>query len=304
MSVRELVPMRSHVCLPGDPVLLTHHNNNNNETPTVVIGDGLYPRGPALLSTYCAPVSATPIQNNNNNNENNNTIIKKYALASPAARRYEPREGDPVIAIVTRRQGQRSYFTWLEAGVQGYLETTAFDGATKTNYPRLKEGDAVYCYIKPTRHSSNYLDRNVHQNSIFQNKEGIEVELSCTAAEVGLPPKSWTSGEAHFGPLSGGQLLQLPLPYVKSLLTPHQNNNNHNKEAPTESSYLLELLSQHCSYEVVLGLNGYVWIRGAAHGTDSTAALRRTIAVSACLTEGQQDHTVGEMEARVASYFT
>ena len=314
-GVAELVPLKRHVCLPGDPVLMVQSG------AVVAVGGGLrllaQPTAASsaqndvtdvFLAEYCAPLEKST--------HHLHTHIPRYTVATPASRRYSPRSGDPVIAVVARKVSQHYYYCYMGGTALAYLDAVAFDGATKVSRPRLVEGDLVYCYVKP-RTAGTYVDGATGASS-----SGGEVEVACTAAEVGLPPKDWTSGEAVFGPLHGGRLLTLPLAYVRRLLAPlptaaagdeagSSSGPQHRKRAREEgseeaelpASFLLQLLGRRVPFEVAVGLNGLVWVRGLSSETDASVAARRTVAVSACITEAQYDATRAEMEARVESYF-
>lgn len=318
-GITELAPVRGHVCLPGDPVLMTQ------PSAVVAIGGGLRllaqpaPTPTAdgssqaltdvFLSEYCAPLQRS--------SHHLHTHVPRYTVPTPASRRYTPRAGDPVLAIIARKVSQHYYYCYIGGSALAYMDALAFDGATKVSRPRLVEGDVVYCYVKP-REGSSYVD-GVHRSvasEVFDTTG--EVEVSCTAAEVGLPPKDWASGEAVFGPLQGGRVLHLPLVYVRRLLTPmgsspekasaQQRKRDHTEGEGSDgdevpASYLLQLLGRRVPFEVAVGLNGLVWVRGLSSEADATAAARRTVAVSSCISEAQYDVTRAEMEARVEVYF-
>ncbi|KAK7198325.1 exosome complex exonuclease RRP40 [Novymonas esmeraldas] len=316
-GIETLAPLKGHVCLPGEPVLVVH------PTAVVAVGGGLrllaqpataakgsdaaHAVADVFLAEYCAPLQRSC--------HHLHTHIPRYAVPTPANRRYTPRSADPVIATVARKVSQHYYYCHIGGTTLAYLDAMAFDGATKVSRPRLVEGDVVYCYVKP-RAASTYADGAGAAAASGVCATASEVELSCTAAEVGLPPKDWTSGEAVFGPLRGGRVLHLPLAYTRRLLEPlptsvgapqHRKRSRADGEDGAETdvsaAYLLHLLSRRVPFEVAVGLNGVVWVRGLASDADTAAAARRTVAVSACIAEAQFDATGAEMEARVASYF-
>lgn len=286
----------------------------------VAIGGGLRPLAQASSSTtpatdvflaeYCAPLER--------DTHHLHTHVPRYSVPTPASRRYTPRTGDPVIAVVARKVSQHYYYCYTGAASLAYLDDLAFDGATKVSRPRLTEGDVIYCYVKP-RPASSYVDGSGGNASAraATSAAAAEVELSCMAAEVGLPPKDWTSGEAVFGPLHGGRVLHVPLAYARRLQTPipaaegpagrkrqrAAEGDGEGDDAEVPASYLLHLLGRRVPFEVAVGINGLVWVRGLTSEADPTAAARRTVAVSSCIAEGQYDATRAEMEARVEAYF-
>lgn len=266
--------MRSHVCLPGDVVLSV------GPEATVAIGGGLRPLvgGPRqqvfMVAEVCAPVGKAPLAGG----------LSRYTLDSPAARRYAYAVGDPVVAIVARKTSSLSYGLYTGGPALASLDALAFDGATKASRPRLLEGDVVFAHVRATAAASG------------------EAELSCVAAEAGLPPKDWTSGESAFGPLVGGRVVALPLSYARSLLTPcPAGDPSQWAAAAVPASYLLAMLGARVPFDVCVGANGLVWVRGQSSDVDPAAGVRRTVAVCACLTEAQYDATAEEMEARVAA---
>jgi exosome complex component RRP40 len=325
-GVTELVPLKGHVCLPGEPVLIVQPN------AVVAVGGGLrllshatsgctatsatQDAADVLLAEYCAPLERSA--------HHLHTHVPRYVVATPASRRYSPRPRDPIIAVIARKVSQHYYYCYIAGTTLAYLDAVAFDGATKVSRPRLVEGDLVYCYVKP-RPATTYVDgagaAAAATTPTAAASSGGEIEVACTAAEVGLSPKDWTSGEAVFGPLHGGRLLSLPLAYVRRLLAPLPTSvaaagdddavqsakrarvDSSGGAAEMPASYVLHLLGRRVPFEVAVGLNGLVWVRGLSSEADATAAARRTVAVSACITEAQYDATRAEMEARVESYF-
>lgn len=391
-DVEELVEPYTHVCLPGEPVLRL------GPRAVIAVGTGLHTAAAAvvsshfaspapadcgreetLLAEYCAPLQRRP--------HPYHPHLPRYELESPAHTRYRPQAADPLVAIITRRVGQQYFHCYIGASEMAYLDATAFDGATKTSRPRLVEGDVVYCYVAHHAAAAGAAGESLPCASVSAavplssragaglsaagqsetQAAGDEVTLSCTAAAVGLVAKDWTSGDAVFGPLEGGRVIEVSLLYARSLLTPpppprssitcasrkpasplaahelsHGEGRTHSaQENPQQSardanaavdggnrvcekedaepelaaasgpyddatvpaSYLLELLGQHVPFEVCVGMNGMVWVRGRPSANDPTAETRRTVAVSSCILEGQNDATRLEMEARVASYF-
>lgn len=300
-EVREIVPLRTHVCLPGDPVLTV------GATAVVGLGGGLraLPHNSSdnalhvIVSEVCAPVERQP--------HPLHPHVSKYTAESPAVRRYAAQPGEPVVAIVAKKVSQHYYYCYIGGQALAMLDVLAFDGATKSSRPRLVEGDVVYAYVKPQQCSLlHQTDRGAAAPPSASLTSSQEVELSCQASGVGLTPKDWTSGESVFGPLEDGRVLYVPLAYARSLLTPQPASavgGRGGEDMPYPASYLLDLLGQRVPFEVCVGANGIVWVKGQASAQDPTAMTRRTVAVAACLSESQYDATKLAMEARVASYF-
>ncbi|CCW63778.1 unnamed protein product [Phytomonas sp. EM1] len=295
-ATRGLVPLRHYVCLPGDPLLAARPG-----AVVAVQGELSFLEGASnsenervLVSEICAAADRWfhPL----------NKHVPCYSMRSPATRRYVCCEGDPVVATILRRVGSQCYQCYIDGHYVAYLDTLAFDGATKKSYPRLEEGDIVYAYVKP-RPAGNLLGHTTVNNrmSVEENCSTLvgnssEVQLSCVAAEVGLIPNDWTSGKSVFGPLRGGRVLTLPLPYVRGLVA----------ASPLDlipASNLISAIGARVPFKICTGANGRVWVKGFPSEADQTAETRRTVAVCACLTEAQYDNTREEIDARVEAFF-
>lgn len=260
-GVTELIDVTTHVCLPGEPVLLLH------STAVVEVGGGLAyagmrkvqdMEGEVLVATLCGPleriVSSRP----------GDPI--RYVIAT--ASRYLPREGDPVLATVLKVNAM-NYSVSIGAAHPALLDGLAFDGATKTNRPRLMVGDHVYAHVSSC-------------------KVGLEAEVSC-CAQGQAEAKDWTTGEGLYGPLRGGTVVRVPIPFARQLLQP--------------GAVLLQLIGARVPYEVCVGSNGRVWVRGGAVNGDPKAEQTRTVVIAACIQEAQYDGSIMDLKARVESYF-
>lgn len=181
--------------------------------------------------------------------------------------RYRPKRGDPVVATVTKVLPM-SYMVSIGGAHAAVLDGLAFDGASKSSRPRLRVGDHVYCHVAVA-------------------DADADVVVSCCAFG-NMEAKEWTTGESTFGVLQRGCVVRVAPSYAKSLTS--------------ESSLILSLLGQRAAFEVAVGCNGRVWVRGVS--TDPRVEQSRTVAVAACIVESQNDATSIELEARVASYFT
>eukprot|EP00796_Vickermania_ingenoplastis_P010665 gene10665-7410_t len=311
-DIKEVVPPKKYVCIPGDAVLAL------GPKAVVGLGTGLYSvtykddsnEGRALvMAKYCAAVLKQY--------HGGVAGVAHYSQESPATRRYLCNPGDPVIGIVIRKFSPHYYYLYIGGTGLIYMDAMAFDGATKTSHPRLSEGSLVYGFIKQRDVSENLLDNQnegsgaADDEAAYCGADSVDIELSCAASELGLPPKDWTSGEAIFGPLDGGRLLTVPLPYARSLLAPLENDAAPGEKRSREgdpddevpASYLVSLLGSRTPFEVCIGFNGMVWVKGQESAVEPSAGVRRTIAVSACIVEGQNDVTRAEMQERVDRYF-
>lgn len=257
-GVTELVAVGSHVCLPGEPVLLLQ------DDAVVMMGSGIAKGGPTtidgvsgevLVATLCGPMLRERTQPGN-----------PWRYRVLATGRYRPRKGDPVIGTI-QRVLPMSYSVAIGAAQLAVLDGVAFDGATKGSRPRLRVGDHVYCHVVAC-------------------EADTDIVLSCCAT-AGMEAKEWTTGESVFGLLTNGSVVRVRPSYATELLNPEH--------------VLLALLGGRCAYDVAVGVNGRVWIRG--QGADEPQRLLRTVALATCMLESQADQSALEIAARVESFF-
>ena len=199
----------------------------------------------------------------------------RYTIESTAAKRYAPRKGDPVVGVVLRVTST-AYLLHINAAHPATLDVLAFDGASKTNRPKLAIGDVVYCHV--TR-----CDRST------------ETEVGCQAVGK-VRAKDWTTGESMFGHMEGGTLLHVSLRYAANLLAGSQGD-------------VLQQLGEKVEYEACVGLNGVVWVgpvgaAGRKGGATPHSTLPQIVAVSCCIQECEPIHAHAHMvRERVLSYF-
>ena len=136
------------------------------------------------------------------------------------------------------------YSVDIRAYSAGVLSVLEFEGATKRNRPDLRVGATIYCRV--SRLSPH-----------------LQPELSCVSP---FHKKSWSSGEAFFGELDGGLLLQVSKGMQARLL---QTNVR-----------ALELLGSVLQFEITVGMNGRVWVKG-----DS---IRANLVVANLLRKGEE----------------
>jgi exosome complex component RRP40 len=132
------------------------------------------------------------------------------------------------VGVIEDKSGD-FYRVNIRSGSLGSLSRLAFEGATKRNKPELKVGEPVYCRV-------------------LQAHSDLDTELTCVSASASTK-KEWSSGEAVFGPLPQGLLLQVSLSFAKYLLQ--------------QENALLSALAKHFPFEVAVGVNGLVWLRAS-----------------------------------------
>ncbi|EKX72008.1 conserved hypothetical protein [Theileria equi strain WA] len=104
-----------------------------------------------------------------------------------------------------------------------------FRGATKRNKPELNEGDVIFCQV--TRHYPRY---------------EMPTEVSCIDADS---VKQWTTNECYFGQLMDGVTFDVPITYAVSL--------------SRDKCYILKKCASKLKFEIAVGLNGRVWVKGS-----------------------------------------
>eukprot|EP01041_Mallomonas_annulata_P006153 gene6153-12463_t len=172
-------------------------------------------------------------------------------------KRYFPRTGDQVLGLIEDKGGD-FYRVNIFSGSVALLNRLGFEGATKRNKPELKIGDVVYCRI----------------NSAHKD---VDTELTCTTAAA--IKKEWSSGETVYGSLSEGVLVRVSLGLARRLLHPE--------------CAVLNTLGRKLSFEVVIGMNGAVWIKSGS--VLHTVLIRNAILNAESLTVIEEEAMVGHL---------
>ncbi len=157
-------------------------------------------------------------------------------------RRYIPYVNDVVVGIVLDRVGSEHYRVAIGSATPALLPVLAFEGATKRNRPHLVTGHVIYARVTQVPTPQRY----------------VETELSCQSPGGG---KNWTSGESIFGQLRGGTLFRVSLASARQLIR--------------RECAILEQLGRVLHFEVAIGMNGTVWIKGSSPRT--TILVQRAI---------------------------
>lgn len=197
---------------------------------------------------------------------NSGATVPKFDVISPTAKRYMPRLGDSVVGIVVKA-ASHSYQVHINGPHLAVLDCLAFDGATKSNRPKLVPGDVVYCHISAAQRD-------------------IDVEVSCESRDGNA--KDWVTGEGQYGQLKEGAVVALPVQAFSPSSAPHMTR-------------ALDIMGARAPFDAALGSNGRMWLRPlmgkASLGGDSasgttrgpvsaaTATTRILIALHRCLHE-------------------
>ncbi len=99
------------------------------------------------------------------------------------------------------------------------------------------------------------------------------IELSCISP---FHKKAWNTGEAFFGPFTGGYTLECSQLLSRSLLD--------------KNNFVLTRLGKDLGFEVAAGMNGRVWIKG--RDIKDTVMVANMIEQSEKLESGQLDKLI------------
>ena len=141
---------------------------------------------------------------------------------------YTPVEGDQIVGIIEEKCSECYKINISSCSSSALLSKLAFEGATKRNKPELKRGDIVYARI-------------------LQSNKDFDTFATCIPSSG--TKKEWSTGETIYGELRGGALVKLSINKARQMLLP--------------SNAILKLLGKHFSFEVAIGMNGFVWINSS-----------------------------------------
>ncbi|KAJ8080477.1 exosome non-catalytic core subunit rrp40 [Marasmius tenuissimus] len=167
------------IVLPGEQVPAQHVN--------LKLGPGLSQANSASTS------SKTPAIVSTRAGTLNQSANKSRWWIESNSRRYVPAAQEPVIGVVTQRQGE-GYRVDIGSAHYANLDGLAFEGATKRNKPNLKVGCLVYARVS------------------LAHKD-MEPELECFDAQ--------THKSEGFGELKSGFLVKCSMRMCRQLLDPN-----------------------------------------------------------------------------------
>ncbi len=137
-------------------------------------------------------------------------------------KRYFPVAGDRVIGVVVSVHSEQ-YKVDIGYHVYALLDVLAFEGASKRNRPQLAVGSVVYAKV------------------LTANRD-IEPEITCCSPDTGKAD--------GLGELVDGYHLQIRSFLMKNILFSEK------------SSFLQALSQQKVSFDLAVGMNRVLWIRG------------------------------------------
>lgn len=159
-------------------------------------------------------------------------------------RRYSPAAGDVVIGTILDRNAD-GYRVSIGASEAARLPGLAFAGATKRNKPTLSPGALLF-------------------GRVVVASRATEAELTCVEVGENL---SWLSGEATYGELVGGNVVRVGLDAARRLMSGGGGGGGgaaggrKKAGAAAGGPGVLATLGEAMAFEVVVGLNGRVWVK-------------------------------------------
>lgn len=205
--------------LPGDGIITNHNLNSSDSssTPQLATGVEYQPIDQIYTTTQCGQLR----QSNDIPSTSGSSGTTLWVETN--TRRYNWHVNDYIIGTIVEKNVE-SYKVDVGNGQYGSLSTIAFDGATVHNCPKLHIGDLIYCRVG-----------NVNSY--------LTPELTCCVLDN---KRDWVTGEAMFGPLTGGMVVNLSSKFVHQLL---QNDNP-----------VLNILGKKIKFDITIGMNGVVWV--------------------------------------------
>ena len=173
-------------------------------------------------------------------------------------RKYTSQPGDLVIGLVLGRQGDY-YQIDINDRFTALLQYYDFEGATKRNRPHLETGSLIFAKVKSS---------NPCMNAV----------LTCSSSHN---KKSWSSGEAEYGPLQKGYLSDCSVPLCQFLLS------GPGKEFLSE-------LGEVFKFELIVGYNGKLWV--SAPSPMQTILLANTILKADTATQEELSSLLGKVK--------
>jgi exosome complex component RRP40 len=172
---------------------------------------------------------------------------KPILWVETTTRRYEPQVDDYIIGTIVEKNSE-SYKLDIGTGQMATLSTIAFDGATRHNCPRLEVGELVYCRVAIVNRF-------------------LVPELTCCAL---INKRDWVTGEAMFGPLKGGMMVNVSIKFAHELMS--------------DDNHVLNTLGNKIRFEIAIGMNGNIWV--------DSETIRYTIIIINTLTKADLDPNI------------
>merc|ERR1712241_349314 len=147
------------------------------------------------------------------------------------SKRYVPVKGEYVLGIVVAKAGD-AFRVDIGTAEPASLSYLAFEGATKKNRPSVNIGDVIYARLLV---ASRDMEAELVCVDSYGKRAGMGVIGSIDPINTNVMA-------------SNSLLFTVPLNLVRKLLS--------------KSCVLLTTLGKHIPYEIAVGMNGRIWIRG------------------------------------------
>ena len=148
------------------------------------------------------------------------------------SKRYVPVKGEYVLGIVVAKAGD-AFRVDIGAAEYASLSYLAFEGATKKNRPLVNLGDVVYARLIVA-------SRDMEAELVCVDSYGKRAGMGVIGSSDPSTPSTNSSDNSF--------LFTVPLNLVRKLLS--------------KSCVLLNALGKYIAYEIAVGMNGRIWIRG------------------------------------------
>ena len=168
------------------------------------------------------------------------------------SKRYVPVKGEYVLGIVVAKAGD-AFRVDIGAAEYASLSYLAFEGATKKNRPLVNLGDVVYARLIVA-------SRDMEAELVCVDSYGKRAGMGVIGSSDPSTPSTNSSDNSF--------LFTVPLNLVRKLLS--------------KSCVLLNALGKYIAYEIAVGMNGRIWIRGKT--VRDTICLANAISVAEHMT--------------------
>ena len=168
------------------------------------------------------------------------------------SKRYVPVKGEYVLGIVVAKAGD-AFRVDIGAAEYASLSYLAFEGATKKNRPLVNLGDVVYARLIVA-------SRDMEAELVCVDSYGKRAGMGVIGSADPSTPSTNSSDNSF--------LFSVPLNLVRKLLS--------------KSCVLLNALGKYIAYEIAVGMNGRIWIRGKT--VRDTICLANAISVAEHMT--------------------
>ena len=168
------------------------------------------------------------------------------------SKRYVPIKGEYVLGIVVAKAGD-AFRVDIGAAEYASLSYLAFEGATKKNRPLVNLGDVVYARLIVA-------SRDMEAELVCVDSYGKRAGMGVIG---GVDPSTPSTNSSD-----NSILFTVPLNLVRKLLS--------------KSCVLLNALGKYIAYEIAVGMNGRIWIRGKT--VRDTICLANAISVAEHMT--------------------